>query len=274
MRIISIYLWLQVVCSHIDCFRSLRLDKPKISPLWSGPRIRRKDIKKLKLVILLGILSLETSAEIFARLPQQWIYGSTPKHISKSEINKPNLVLIFPGAGGPDDNLNSLKNSIITNDNNRKVDRDVVVYDWLQWRGSFVRAAFDGQIVGKTVCKDLFDSNPQLENVHIIGVSVGAFAADSCAKTLKSQMPIHRIQTRLTFLDPFTSKGIFGYAWGVKNFGKDIDYVENYVNRDDEVPTTNDPLNLAINYDVTKSRLRDDFQTTHKGESMHSWPGK
>ena len=253
----------------MSSMQSFGPDKPKISSMWSMPRL-----KNIKLTFLLGVLSLETSAEIYARLPQQWVYGSTPTFISQNEISKPNLVLLFPGAGGPDNNLNTLKNNIIYNDKIKHVDRDVIMYDWLQWRGSFIRAAFDSQIVGKTICKDLSNNNPQLENIHIIGVSVGAFAADSCAKTLKSQMISHPIKTRLTFLDPFTSKGIFGYSWGVNNFGKNIEYVENYVNRDDEVPTTNDPLNFAINYDVTKSKLRDDFQMNNQGESMHSWPGK
>ena len=61
------------------------------------------------------------------------------------------------------------------------------------------------------------DSDGKLRNVEIIGISVGAFAADSCAKWLhqgynKDDLAPKRVQpyTELTLLDPFTSKGIFG----------------------------------------------------------------
>ena len=232
----------------------------------------RKDSQAIQVLVLLSALTIESSAEIFARLPQQMIYGSSPTVIQKNEITKDKLVLLFPGAGGPDSNLYSLRDNIIKSDYEANVQRDVKIYDWLQWRGNFIRAAFDSQIVGKTICKDLSDNQPNLKNIHIIGVSVGSFAADSCAKVLKSQTSTHPMQIRLTFLDPFTSKGIFGFNWGIKNFGKNIDYVDNYVNRDDEVPTTNDSLQNALNYDVTNSHLREDFKMNNQKESMHAWP--
>ena len=65
------------------------------------------------------------------------------------------------------------------------INRYVEVYDWLQWRGSFLRASFDSQIVGKKVCSSLAEAEKQqgeIKHLHVIGVSVGAFAADSCIK--------------------------------------------------------------------------------------------
>jgi hypothetical protein len=59
------------------------------------------------------------------------------------------------------------------------------VYDWLKWRGNFLRASFDSQIVGSNVCSALADAEKQqgeIKHLHVIGVSVGAFAADSCIK--------------------------------------------------------------------------------------------
>ena len=262
------YFLLLLACHLVASFNQ----NSKFNGFWPVPKLSRKDSQAIQIIFLLSALTIESSAEIFARLPQQVIYGSSPTVIQKNEISKDKLVLLFPGAGGPDNNLYSLKDTIIKSDNEKNIQRDVKIYDWLQWRGNFIRAAFDSQIVGKTVCKDLSDNQPKLKNIHIIGVSVGSFAADSCAKVLKSQMSKHPIQTRLTFLDPFTSKGIFGFNWGIKNFGKNIDYVENYVNRDDEVPTTNDPLQNALNYDVTKSHLRKDFKISNIKESMHAWP--
>lgn len=156
--------------------------------------------------------------------------------------------------------------------------RYVKVYDWSKWRGSFIRAAFDSQGVGAKVCRELAeseDSQHPIRSIHSIGVSVGAFAADSCIKAFDrtKQMVGHaHAQTRLTLLDPFTSKGIFGYGWGVDNFGRGADVVEDYLNTDDPVPTTNDPAKLAFNYDITNADAKKAFQPI-AGESFHSWPG-
>lgn len=65
------------------------------------------------------------------------------------------------------------------------INRYVEVYDWLKWRGNFLRASFDSQIVGKNVCSALAEAEKQqgeIKHLHVIGVSVGAFAADSCIK--------------------------------------------------------------------------------------------
>ena len=49
-------------------------------------------------------------------------------------------------------------------------------------------------------------------------------------------------------------------------------FVEVFLNTDDPVPTTNEPLSVAVNYDVTKSASKNGF-TPGPGDSMHSWPG-
>jgi hypothetical protein len=243
------------------------------STLWSGPRINREARKNIKLLFLLGVVGLETSSEIFVRLPQQLVYGSAPIYAPERKPDQDSVVIIFPGAGGPDENTDSLRNKIKNEDAKSGISRDVEVYDWLKWRGNFLRAAFDSQAVGRKVCTELTNTEGKygkIKELHVIGVSVGAFAADSCTKTYKSlsQDPGN---TRLTLLDPFTSKGVFGYGWGVSNFGKAADIAEVYLNRDDPVPTTNEPLQNAYNFDVTKSKARSAFQPA-TGDSMHSWP--
>ena len=42
---------------------------------------------------------------------------------------------------------------------------------------------------------------------------------------------------------------MFGYGWGVKNFGTGVssaDIVEDYLNTDDPVPTTSDPVIILL----------------------------
>jgi hypothetical protein len=250
----------------ISC--SLDIHK-KYFPLWSGPRLTRECKRNAKTIFLIILIGLETSTEIFARIPQRVIYGSTPQHLQN--IGKQNVVLIFPGAGGPDQNTESLKKQIEITDKKKSIhDRKVYVYNWLKWRGNFIRASFDSQKVGQEVCTDL--GQRDISSLHVIGISVGAFAADSCAKAYKATKS-NTGKVRLTFLDPFTSKGIFGYGWGNKYFGRSADYVENYINTDDPVPSTSDPLQEAYNFDVTNSKMKKSY-APKEGDSMHSWPGK
>lgn len=180
---------------------------------FQPPQITRAFKRNFKLLFLFGLISVEASAEIFVRLPQEIVYGSKPSILPP--VVKKNLLLIFPGAGGPDKNTDALRTKIISSDRSKRVDRSVLVYDWTKWRGNIVRASFDGQAVGRTVCSNLAkdeEKNGYLESVHVIGISVGAFAADSCVKAYKDESA-HPAPVRLTLLDPFTSKGIFGYAW-------------------------------------------------------------
>lgn len=214
-----------------------------------------------------SLIAFEASAEIYFRLPQDVIYGSHPTPIAQLRPTDKYDVIIFPGAGGPDQYTSALQESILRSDKKKGVVRQVVVYDWQQWRGNFLRAAFDSQLVGAAVGGQLAQ-NAGLKNVHAIGISVGAFAADSCLKTYKSLAQQPSASTHLTLLDPFTSKGPFGYGWGLKNFGLGADVVEDYLNSDDPVPTTNDPVSNAFTLDVTSSQAKRSFV----GDSYHSWP--
>ena len=299
--------------------------------LFSGPCITRQAKRNFKLLFVLGLLSIETFEELYVRMPQQVIYGSTPRQLSTDEFlagEDENLVIIFPGAGGPDLFTEQLKDSILYEDRKAGVKRKVLVYDWSSWRGPFIRAAFDGQLVGKTVgeqlavqdvkykkkhCKSNANSDEFLDmetkdrkpiqvankikglkNVDFIGISVGSFAADSAAKWFHRDAiesfeneGLPPVYTKLTLLDPFTSKGIFGYHWGIKNFGMTLDsskflnfqfvnnpatnYFEVYINTDDPVPSTSDPILNANNFDITNDESKKYF-VPPKGESMHSWP--
>lgn len=230
-------------------------------------------MRNLKLCFLFGVLSLETGSELFVRMPQQWLYGSSPVPIVGREKDQ-SVVVIFPGAGGPDVHTENLKNKIMLSDRSHRVNRFVNVYDWQNWRGNFIRASFDGQAVGRKICSQLAHDEQnlgQIKHLHAVGVSVGAFAADSCIKAYKKESA-NPGTTRVTFLDPFTSKGIFGFGWGLANFGKGADIAEDYLNRDDMVPTTNDPLKQAFTIDVTDAPEKNKFQMV-PGESFHSWPG-
>jgi len=218
------------------------------------------------------------------------------------------IVVIFPGAGGPDQFTDELQ-SIISNttatseeNNSGNVDGKVMkktmvhTFDWREYRGSPITAAFDGEAVGEAVAHSLWKEKHDLElapdnenaiglrikSVHSIGISVGAFASQAFASTIcqlrnttendvgeNSNDPQY---VRLTLLDPFCTRGIWGINYGATHFGAGgIDFAEQYLNTDDPVPTTNDPLPLCACVDVTGAPERESF-VLPEGETMHCWP--
>jgi len=107
--------------------------------------------------------------------------------------------------------------------------------------------------------------------------SVGSFVAHAFTRAIKKSALKSDVYIRLSLLDPFTSKGLIGVLfnakYGQREFGKSsyVDFCEHYLNRDDQVPSTNEPLPFAVTYDVTNAKSRD-LYTPQPGDSMHSWP--
>lgn len=96
----------------------------------------------------------------------------------------------------------------------------------------------------------------KLKSVHVIGISVGAFPADSVSAELKSRRK-DSVYVQLTLLDPFTQRGIFDVNYGARKYGKSVDYFQQYLNTDDPVPSTNTPLANSVCYDITDIRPKE-----------------
>jgi len=205
----------------------------------------------------------------------EWI-SSRRKATQPSSFDN-SVILIFPGAGGPDCFTSELQETLQSDMQELKQDNEtfLCVWDWSEFRGNVLTAAFDSECVGEGAAEalDVSSKNNQLSakitSVHSIGVSVGAFAANAFARKYKAQYPESHV--KLTLLDPFTGRGLFGPNYGRDNFGLDVDVAEQYLNTDDPVPTTNSPLPLCKVYDVTDADERNTF-VPPKGESMHTWP--
>lgn len=217
-----------------------------------------------------GTLGTITAAiEIYSRIPPQLLYRRTLPAFP--DFNESFALVVFPGAGGPDANTDAILKNVREGDRRRRLRRFSFVFDWSSWRGNLLRAAFDSQAVGRLMAEHFLSTKPRLTHVHVIGVSVGAFAADALVKALKSKNS--KLKVQLTLLDPFCSRGVFHQNYGIVKFGREADFCEQYLNTDDPVPFTNDPLKHAFVYDVTHSAARATF-TPLPNDNMHSWPGR
>ena len=218
---------------------------------------------------VVGALGITTAAiEIFSRLPPQLVYRRPLPPFP--DFNESLVLVVFPGAGGPDANTEALLQSIRDGDRKQKLQRFSFVYDWSAWRGNLLRAAFDSQAVGRSMAEYFLRLKTQLTHVHVVGISEGAFAADSLVREMK--MSNSKLKIRLTLLDPFCSRGVFHQNYGLNNFGREADFCEHFLNTDDPVPFTNEPLRYAHVFDVTHAAERASF-TPLPNDNMHSWPG-
>ncbi|GMH59568.1 hypothetical protein TL16_g02858 [Triparma laevis f. inornata] len=168
--------------------------------------------------------------------------------------------IVFHGAGGEDSFTNELMQRL------KKDNQDYNhIYNWSNYSTNLFKAAFNAQAIGSHVASEILKS--EVDNIHIIGISVGSFAADSCCKRIKSLGENKNVQ--LTLLDPFTQRGVFGVGWGVREFGKSADYSQQFFNTDDPVPSTNEPLQNCAVFDVTQAKER---QGEDKDIFGHDWP--
>ena len=225
-----------------------------------------------------------------ARLPVGWFF-------SPDDGGPRDVCLIFHGAGGVDRETSDLERRVRDIDAAAGVARLVAVYDWSRWLGGQDRAAFDGQAIGRKLGAALRRQEERelllrggegIRTLHVIGTSVGAFAADAfasayvaAAATTESKA---RAKVRLTLCDPFTARPgeSLGDGWGLQNFGRDADYAEHLLNTDDIVPSTNVPVLGCYVRDVTRSALRRSFSAPNTGKLLndlgarfllgHNWP--
>jgi len=197
-----------------------------------------------------------------------------PKHTQWSNVE--NVAIVFHGAGGQDPYTDELMQKLEGKTESKASEQQSSynhIVDWSKYSANILQASHNGQRIGKIAAEDLLEQlsahNDKLKTIHFIGISVGAFAADAAAKEVKSSWSKSKNGgappfVQLTLLDPFQQRGVLGVGYGNKEFGKSVDYAEQYLNTDDPVPSTNKPLKNTVCYDVTNLRPESIFG--------HDWP--
>lgn len=216
-------------------------------------------------------LALPLAGEVYAR------FGPSideAKSVFSEDLPKnweliDDVTIVFHGAGGQDLYTDELMSRLKAG---RKDNSFVAMIDWSDLSKDLLQASFNGQRLGRCVASELIQrskaniSPSNLKNVHVIGISVGAFAADSFVTKLKEEMNKgnNKLFAQLTLLDPFSQRGVLGYNYGNKMFGASANYAQQFLNTDDPVPSTNTPLSRCVCIDVTSLRPENIFG--------HDWP--
>lgn len=184
-----------------------------------------------------GVVGLVTAAgEVYARVASLNIKDDKVTlypNILQDLSSVKEVTIIFHGAGGPDEYTDKLVQMLKRNSSAKKA--VAIMVQWQDYSSNLLQASANGKVIGRRIAQKLLSSSnsSSLERIHVIGISVGAFAADSLCTVVKKERPSIYIQE--TLLDPFQQSGIVDITYGKRNFGKYADYAQQYLNTVSEV---------------------------------------
>ncbi len=177
------------------------------------------------------------------------------------------LIIVIHGSFGADDpSVQRLHQRFLALAGTRP-ETQVVRYVWAPHANTFLRAAARGQRVGDRLGGPL--AALPLRRLHLVAHSAGAYLLDPLCEALRKDWPAGSPMPviTMTFLDPIGIHGLWETHWGAQNHGRCADYAEAWLNFDDAVRATNEPLARAWNIDVTGAPARQGY-----ARSGHAWP--
>ena len=196
-------------------------------------------------------------------------FSLNTKSLLPEKIDTNNLFLVFPGLNGIDRNINDLVRNVKESDKDKNFNRLCHICDWSKDVNIF--CAGDVALgAANMVTQELINikGNDKL-NLHLVGVSAGAIAANELCVFLKD-FNKENYNIHLTLLDPFTLFR-FNSNYGIYEFGRRANFCEQYLNRNDFVPFTNKAIKNAYVNDITFAKSKKK-ELVGKDVNGHDWP--
>lgn len=174
------------------------------------------------------------------------------------------LVIVPSGFDDPDVWADGMATKVT--DNLAEPERwDVVVFGWKVDESEPIKAARRAADYGRWLGRELKDdARYPYTHVHFLAHSLGAHVIHEASDVLEGRLDIHE-----TYLDPFGARGVLRTSYGQRRFGRNADYAEAYINNDDTVPYTDEPLRSLHTFDVTALA-----SSAYDDEEGHAWPIK
>jgi len=176
-----------------------------------------------------------------------------------------NLLVVVHGSGDTSDDWPMELRAAIHEKHGERLEWDIWTYDWDAYAASRMTASADGMVVGQLLGEALLESPYEYHHLHLVAHSAGSYVIHALSQTVSNQNS--DITIHATYLDPFTANGFFDWSYGQREFGRHADYAENFFNKDDPVPSTNELLEHAHNFDVTALR-----PVHYNEDKTHWWP--
>lgn len=141
---------------------------------------------------------------------------------------------------------------------------DIYAHDWEREANRILTASRTGYRIGRSLAAEVVGQGDPYPLVHLVGQSLGAHLVQGFVdayRELGGGAVVH-----VTFLDPFLIRGVVGFGWGVRNFGRGADLAENYIVGGEPAVGTNRYLLRAHNFDISAlvpDEMRSEFVGPH-----------
>lgn len=145
-----------------------------------------------------------------------------------------------------------------------KEQQQVLTVDWGDYSTDLFRCTLNGRRIGRNLGRKLL-SHKNIKRLHLIGHSAGSFVVYGMCEAVKKKDGNIFVQT--TYLDPVSIYGGVDWGYGTRNFGSCADISDAYIDHDDGVPGSNEPLKHPHTFDVTALKKPAAFSG-----SPHLWP--
>lgn len=164
-----------------------------------------------------------------------------------------NLIVIAHGTGGSAGSWPASLERAIRAEYGALEHWKIVVVDWKAVADRPLSAARRGYRIGLDYANSIaaapHEERPRV--VHLIAHSMGAHLIQGIADGLSRASPAPPAFIQMTFLDAFHPRGVAALRWGIRVFGRNADFAESYVTRDEPAFLTNALLRRAFTFDLT-----------------------
>ncbi len=219
-----------------------------------------KTLKKIMVGLAVLLLVALAGLEVYTRLPAGF---AVPELGAPADATA--LVILFHGSGGREEPTLKAVEQRFRQLAAAEPGTAVIRFIWSPWADNLLRAWKAGQHVGAELGHQVASLHG-LRYIHLVGHSAGAYPMDAFCRAYRAAAK-QPARIDMTFLDPIGIAGLFDASWGARNHGACADYAEVFINSDDPVRGTNEPLQQAWNIDVTQVASRQGYRW-----GGHRWP--
>lgn len=143
-------------------------------------------------------------------------------------------------------------------------DQQAVTVEWGEYSNDLFRCTLNARRIGRTLGEKLSE-HKKIKRLHLIGHSAGSFVVYGICEKIKELAADVFIQT--TYLDPVSIYGGMDWGYGKRNFGNCADISDAYLDHEDGVPGSDEPLDHPHTFDVTALKKTAGFTGL-----PHLWP--
>jgi hypothetical protein len=142
--------------------------------------------------------------------------------------------------------------------------QQVLTINWSEYSTDLFRCTLNGRRIGRDLGRKL-SKNKKIKRFHLIGHSAGSFVVFGLCESIRKES--NNVFVHTTYLDPVSIYGGIDWSYGTRNFGSCANISDAYIDHEDGVPGSDEPLEHPHTFDVTALKKGANYSG-----SPHLWP--